>query len=366
MQERLKYHFEPEKGWMNDPNGLCFFRGRYHAFFQHNPNNLFGGHISWGHTVSDDLIHWERLPDALLPDRPYEDFCGEEFGGCWSGSAVVKDDKLYLFYTSHSKALGQTQSMAVSSDGVHFDKYAGNPILLYPPVDGSADFRDPKVTKIDNTYYMVLGSGKNNVGKILLYRSEDLYGWDYVGVLLEGEEYGAVLECPDFFPFCGKYMLMFSKMNRPTYSTQFIYGDFDGKTFTPITFHTPEAGPHLYAPQTFLDSRGRRIIIGWMNDWVRKPAPDAVSFGALTIPRELTMLGGKLRNFPVEEASSLLTTEDELVEASETRLRIRTKAGEPELCYTAEKIESVNILRDTGTIEVFVNQGEQSFTYWFI
>jgi beta-fructofuranosidase len=367
MQKRLLHHFEPAKGWMNDPNGLCQFRGRYHAFFQHNPDNLFGGRISWGHAASDDLLHWERLPDALSPDMPYEDYGGREFGGCWSGSAIVKDGRMYLFYTSNSLALGQTQSMAVSSDGIRFDKYPGNPILPEPPHDAKGDFRDPKVMRAGSRYYMVLGAGKDGCGKVLLYVSDDLCRWEYVGVLLEGEEYGEAIECPDLFPFNGKYMLMFSRMNRALRSTLFIYGDFDGRRFAPISFHEPEIGPHFYAPQTFGDDSGRRVMIGWMNNWSRKPKPGAVSFGALTIPRELSMSSdGILRNYPVKEARGLLVRESELVGKTENQVRIAVKPGEQELASAFAKVESIDILPDEGTLEVFVNGGEQSFTYWHI
>ena len=151
---RLKYHFEPKKGWMNDPNGLIYYKERYHAFFQHNPHAAVWGPMHWGHAVSDNLIHWEELPIALYPEQPYEDD-----GGCFSGSAIEKDSKLYIFYTSVSKSMGQTQSVAVSDDGILFIKYSGNPLITAPPSDGSADFRDPKVLLIEGTYYMVVGSG---------------------------------------------------------------------------------------------------------------------------------------------------------------------------------------------------------------
>ena len=132
MPERLKYHFEPRTGWMNDPNGLIFYNGKYHAFFQHNPYKPVWGPMHWGHAVSDDLIHWEELEIALRPDMEYENT-----GGCFSGSAVEKDGVLYLFYTSVSEKLGQTQSVAISRDGVHFEKYEGNPVIPVYPADGS-------------------------------------------------------------------------------------------------------------------------------------------------------------------------------------------------------------------------------------
>ena len=140
MAKRLHHHFEPEKGWINDPNGLVFFRGEYHAFFQHNPYEPKWGPMHWGHAVSRDLIHWNELPIALSPDQPYENS-----GGCFSGGALVKDNVLYVFYTAVSEELGQTQCLAMSRDGVHFEKYPGNPIIKSYPSDGSEDFRDPHV-----------------------------------------------------------------------------------------------------------------------------------------------------------------------------------------------------------------------------
>jgi len=359
VQARLKYHFEPWKGWMNDPNGLIFFRGKYHAFFQHYPYAPEWGQMHWGHAVSEDLLNWTELPIALFPDRPYENS-----GGCFSGSAVEKDGVLYLFYTSVSEEMGQTQSVAVSGDGLTFRKYENNPVIRRVPPDGSADFRDPKVTKMFGGYYMVCGSGKDGVGKILLFASADLLEWTYAGVLLEGAQYGRVLECPDFFPFGDGYVLMFSQMGRSTHTTAFVYGDFDGERFTPVSVQTPESGPHFYAPQTFAGPDGRRIMIGWLNSWGKTAGAGADYIGALSIPREITMKDGKIRTFPVREAESLLEETDELVRAGKDSVTVLT--DEPGLVLRYDgPVNGVSVLRDTKTIEVFVNGGEASFSYWF-
>ena len=360
---RLKYHFEPKKGWMNDPNGLIFFRGRYHAFFQHNPHAAVWGPMHWGHAVSDDLIRWEELPIALYPDQPYEDN-----GGCFSGSAIEKDGKLYLFYTSVSKALGQTQSVAISEDGLNFTKYAGNPLIKAPPTDGSADFRDPKVTLIDGVYYMVCGSGRDGAGKILLFRSDDLFDWKYVGVLFEGAEYGRVLECPDFFKLGDRYVLMFSQMELKTHSSVFAVGDFDGSRFTPSAVGRPEAGPHFYAPQSFWDGK-RRIVVGWMYSWDKPVPPDNTYTGAFSLPRELHITDGdRVLLTPVSEAERLLTPGDPIVHVSGDLLTIDTsKTSSPvPLSYRSDApgdIPGVSVLRDTKTLEVFIN-GRASFTVW--
>lgn len=359
--ERLKYHFEPKTGWINDPNGLIQYRGNYHAFFQHYPFAPHWGQMHWGHAVSKDLIHWEELPIALYPDQSYED---SKSGGCFSGSAVEKDGELYLFYTSVSDELGQTQSVVRSKDGMTFEKYTGNPVIGHFPEEGSADFRDPKVTKIGDVYYMVVASGKDGIGKILMYSSEDLLNWEYCGVLLEGREYGPILECPDFFPFEDKYLLMFSQIERDTRSTMFVYGDFDGKTFTPISRHTPQIGPHFYAPQTFLDEKGRRIIIGWLINKNEKLNGGAEYAGALTMPCTLQMREGKLLMFPVEECHELLANEDELVHVQDNRVEIQAENVSFPVYFEGE-VHNVKVLRDTKTIEVFVNDGEAAFTYWY-
>lgn len=359
MPERLKYHFEPQKGWINDPNGLIFYKGRYHAFFQYNPYSTHWDTMHWGHAVSDDLIHWEELPVALTPDQEYENS-----GGCFSGSAVEKDGKLYLFYTSVSKKYGQTQSVAFSEDGITFHKYEGNPVISHFPPEGSEDFRDPKVTKIGNVYYMVCASGKDGVGKVLLYSSQNLLDWKYEGVLHEGKEYGEVLECPDFFPLGEKYMLMFSQMGRDTESTMFVYGDFDGKNFEPISRYTPQVGPHFYAPQTFEDKKGRRILIGWLYNKDERLNCGAEYAGAFTIPCTLEMKDGNLYMYPVEEVHEYLSEEDPLVIRDKGGISLLTENLQFSLAYQG-KVNQLMVLRDTKTIDVFVNGGEKAYTYWY-
>lgn len=356
--KRFKYHFEPEYGWMNDPNGLIYFKGKYHAFFQYNPKEPKWGSMHWGHAVSEDLIHWEKLPIALKPDMLYEDD-----GGCFSGSAIEKDGIMYLFYTSVSVKYGQTQSVAMSEDGVTFKKYDGNPIILKPPSDGSREFRDPKVTVIDGKYYMVIGSGKNGIGKVLFYQSEDLLNWDYIGVLYENRAFGAVFECPDFFKIGDSYVLMFSKMIPDINKTQFVIGDFDGKSFYPKSFQSPENGPQFYAPQTFQDDTGRRILIGWFYNWEKKPERGLTFAGALTIPREVKIVDEKIHLFPVEEAYSLLSCEDKLVKIYKDKVVMFGSKKPRKLCYKGI-VESVHILRDEKALEVFINQGEASYSYW--
>jgi len=367
MPPRLQRHFEPRKGWMNDPNGLVFFREQYHAFFQHNPYAPAWDTMYWGHAVSDDLLHWVEQPLALVPDQWYEDDTG-----CWSGSAIVHEDRLYLFYTGVSKELGQTQCVAWSDDGRHFQKYRNNPVIRQAP-NQSADFRDPKVTKIGGTYYMAVGSGSNGVGCVLLYRSKNLLDWEYVSVLLEGAGYGPVMECPDFFPLGDGFMLMFSQMNRPLRSTMFVYGNFDGETFTPKAeqsqamqtqaMQSPMIGPHFYAPQSFLDGKGLRIVVGWLYSWNKALDEGADYAGALSVPMELQWADGKLRLFPAEQLRHLLRGSDPLLSIGSGFVEIAAEF-EPPLRWEGE-MRCIHVLRDTKTIEVFINGGEAVFCYWF-
>lgn len=353
---RFQYHFEPKTGWMNDPNGLIYFQGKYHAFFQHYPYAPRWGQMHWGHAVSGDLVHWEEQGIALYPDQTYEND-----GGCFSGSAIEKDGRLYLFYTSVSHEMGQTQSVAWSDDGVCFTKYEGNPVIRENPF-GVADFRDPKVSLIDGTYYMVVGSGDESCGRVLLYSSEDLIHWNYVNVLFEGAEYAHCIECPDFFKFGERYVLMFSRINHTERSTCFVVGDFaDGKLVNYIVSN-PEWGIDFYAPQTF-EHEGRRVMIGWMYHW-GKTAPEGCPFaGALSAPRGLKLVEDRLYNFPVTEARPLLRKESAYVRWEGDTLILLDKAGNA-TCRQTPGLKTVDILEDTKSVEVFVNGGEMSFTWW--
>lgn len=344
---RLSYHFEPEKGWINDPNGLCWFKGEYHAFFQHNPYAAKWDTMHWGHAVSKDLVHWEELPIALFPTEPYENS-----GGCFSGSALEKDGVLYLMYTSVSEELGQTQSIAMSRDGRTFEKYEGNPVIAQSPVDPSSkDFRDPKIFPYGEGYRMVCGAGVDGLGSVLLYRSEDLLHWEYMGPIFQSRDFGPVPECPDMFELSGKWVLVFSRMDEGR-ASQFIVGSFDGEHFTPESYQIVEKGPDFYAPQTFLDPKGRRVLIAWLSSWERPVPEGAVRAGALSIPRELTLADGRVRNYPVVEAQPLL------------RDGLPPQGGEKILAaLPRSQVREAAYLQDGRVCEVFINHGESSYSF---
>lgn len=356
---RLTRHFEPEHGWMNDPNGLCFFQGQYHAFFQHYPFAAKWGPMHWGHAVSDDLLHWKELPIALFPDMPYEND-----GGCFSGSALEKDGALYLMYTSVSKEHGQTQSLAVSRDGAHFEKYAGNPVIPQSPLDPkNRDFRDPKLFCWGNEYRMVCGAGVDGLASVLLFGSLDLFHWEYLGPLFQSEDFGPVPECPDLFPLGDKWVLLFSRMDESR-SAQFVVGSFDGTHFVPESFQQPEQGTDFYAPQTFLDGKGRRIMIGWLYNWTRPVPAGAVRAGALSLPRELSLQNGVLKNAPIEEARPLLTADDECILRGAGRVKIQN-SRRILLDLPEADVQTLSVFSDTRTKEVFINDGACSCTFYW-
>ena len=156
-QYKPEEHFSAEIGWINDPNGFVYFRGEYHLFYQFYPYDSVWGPMHWGHAKSKDLITWEHLPVALAPDQDYDR------NGCFSGSAIVKDDRLWLMYTGHIEeetGVRQVQNMAFSDDGIHFEKIEQNPVATgadLPDELIAADFRDPKLFEKDGRYYSVVG-----------------------------------------------------------------------------------------------------------------------------------------------------------------------------------------------------------------
>ncbi|WP_332694439.1 glycoside hydrolase family 32 protein [Halalkalibacter lacteus] len=309
---RLKYHFMAPVGWINDPNGLVQYKGQYHLFYQYYPYASSWGPMHWGHAKSKDLVNWEHLPVALAPSESYDSGDVEGYG-CFSGSAVVDGEELVLIYTGHvdGNEPQQVQAIATSKDGISFEKYEQNPVINQFPVDGSKDFRDPKVWKYEDTWYMVVGSKKDGKGKALLYVSTDLKQWDYKGVAAESDgTQGDMWECPDLFPIDDRHALIVS----PMYGAQnekpfYVIGgmNYEKGVFTQETCRTLDYGFDFYAPQTLVDEQGRRIMIGWMEKWLTKmPSQEHGWAGAMGVPRELVLEGDDtLKQKPVAELADL-------------------------------------------------------------
>ncbi|MFC5467358.1 glycoside hydrolase family 32 protein [Cohnella suwonensis] len=320
---RLNYHLMSEFGWMNDPNGFVQYKGLYHLFYQHHPYEPVWGPMHWGHAVSRDLVKWEYLPVALAPDTEFDR------DGCFSGSAIAKDGKLALMYTGHvvtgpdkDRDYKQSQGIAFSEDGVVFEKWEGNPVIGYdrmPEGVSRKDFRDPKVFVREGQYYAVLGSNdaKGN-GLVLLYRSDDLKSWTFVNVLLESDgRFGDNWECPDLFPLGDKDVFMLSPQRMPAqgeeyrnlHSTMAVTGKFDlpSGRFRPERYAQVDHGFDFYAPQSALDEKGRRIVIGWMDMWESDMPTQRDGHGwagAMSLPREALLKDGRIVYRPVEEIES--------------------------------------------------------------
>lgn len=310
------FHLAPPAGWMNDPNGLIYFNGRYHAFFQHHPASAYQGPMHWGHATSTDMLHWQHEPVALAPGDKYDR------DGCFSGSAVDDDGVLSLIYTGHicledrgnDSIIREVQCLATSHDGIHFEKQG---CVLTPP-EGIMHFRDPKVWHEEGSWWMVIGArDASDNGQVLLYRGTSLRDWHLEHVLAHsaaGESY--MWECPDFFR-CGNFhWLMFSPQGmtpsgyrfRNLFQSGVLAGSWKPGSVFALKggFEELDYGHDFYAPQSMLAEDGRRIIMAWMNMWDSPvPTRSEAWAGCLTLPREVFERDGRLCQRPVREVESL-------------------------------------------------------------
>ena len=322
--QRPLFHLTPMSGWMKDPNGFCRYNGLYHLFYQYNPYTSVWDSMHWGHAVSEDLLHWRYLPAALAPDEEYDS------DGCFSGSAYpLEDGRLMLAYTGvrHETAEDgrvrsvQTQCIAVG-DGENFVKYAGNPVLDEKDLPEGAsplDFRDPKIVRDqDGSMLMVVGSRpEDGSGQILMYKSRDGLQWSYQGKLAQNRcRYGRMWECPDLFELDGRQVLLVSPQEmlpegfefHNGYGTLCLIGERDESgAFREEHIQAIDYGIDFYAPQTVLTPDGRRVMIGWLQNWdsltIREPwEPWA---GQMSLPRELFTENGRLMQRPLKELDLL-------------------------------------------------------------
>lgn len=319
IDDRAAFHLTPRVGWMNDPNGFSYYKGKYHLFYQYYPFDTSWGPMYWGHAYTEDFIKWEYLPVTLAPDQEYDAF------GCWSGSAVeLADGGHALVYTGvvenpQTKEMTQTQCLAVG-DGVDYIKSGNNPVIdgsLLPEGGSRADFRDPKIwyDKEEQLYYLVAGNRtKDGSGAILLFQSSNLEQWKYVTTLdCSANKYGKMWECPDFFSLDGMQVLLVSPQEMRVKDLEFhngnnsicILGSYDKENhkFKRESVQSVDQGLDFYAPQTLETPDGRRIMIGWMQSWEssRNQPHDNKFFGTMSIPRELSIKDGKLFQKPVRE-----------------------------------------------------------------
>lgn len=359
---RQTYHPCVPSGWSNDPNGMIFYNGKYHLFYQHYPYATQWGIMHWGHFTTSDFVKWEDQPVALVPDKDYEVGCG-----CCSGSAIEVDGKMLLTYTAAQPDL-QRQCFAWSEDGIHFEKDPANPFLraddLHPEIS-IKDFRDPYVYRRDGHYYMIAGAklldppytvnqrlssgswgqkrtnfdptdtnpsgppwvsgstldGGDGWGNLVLCKSDDLYHWTYVGRLIRRadklpEKYYYLLgayECPAYLEMpCGTELLLSSpqhmrseeRHNQNIHTSTWMLGklDYDSGRFVISNMDEMDYGFDYYAEQAMRTPDGRYITIAWKEMWDRSfPTQCEGWAGTYTLAREMSVVDGRLYQQPVRE-----------------------------------------------------------------
>lgn len=417
---REQFHFNPYKNWINDPNGLCWFKGYYHLYYQANPHAQKWDHMYWGHAASRDLIHWVHLPYVLEPQEEILN-ARDKKGGAFSGCAVAQEDKILFYLTRHlgpsedtEEDTVQYQTMAVSEDSLELKEE--NRIITKPDTTFSYNFRDPKVTWRDGVWNMVIGTRVNTVPSVVRYTSDDLLNWHYKGILMEERTEGVyTFECPDFFPvsekkaaLVGSWMFYVDEERRfqPTY--YYIGEVLDGRMYTEYR-GLYDFGSNFYAVQSF-EHEGRRIAIGWAADSYLEHEPEENgAYGSMALPREIFLKNGKLYRKPCSEiygqiehcyldvpgqkvelthlnnncyyAKMEFTGETDftiLLGKSEagsiklirkgTQLRMKTDGVKSKYvkCITQiEHLEKIEIFVDRRMVEVFVNDGEEAGTKLF-
>ncbi len=368
---RPQLHFTPAKNWMNDPNGMVFYDGEYHLFYQYNPFGDKWGHMSWGHAVSQDLMRWEHLPVALYEENDIMIF---------SGSAVVDWNNttgfgrngtppMVAIYTGHyTKKPLQNQQIAYSNDrGRTWTKYAGNPVLDI----GAKDFRDPKVMWHAPTQSWVMTVAWPVERKIRFYASPDLKTWTHLSDFGPAGSTVGIWECPDLFPlrvegpaWREKWVLIVNVgSGAPAGGSgcQYFVGEFDGTRFTlDSSPHMPQTRPtqalwadwgrDFYAAVSWSDipkSDGRRLWLGWMSNWeYANDVPTAPWRSAMSLPRELslreTSRGLRLIQQPARELKKLRTRRHRLSSAtgSEANTWLRTLQTKSPLLEMAAELDA--------------------------
>ena len=364
---RTRYHIMPPVGWLNDPNGLCQFRGVYHAYFQYSPLNVHGGGGFWGHCMSRDLLHWEYKEPVLTTDIP------EDESGVYSGSALIENDRMYLFYTGNVKKPGDydyidagrisTQILTESEDGQHMSEKVKLLGMEDYPEDMTQHIRDPKVWKENGRYFMVLGARRRDwdsrgnrcdKGGMLLYTSGDKRKWSLYQEYVPEKPFGYMWECPDIFRLGGRKILSFCPQGLPSEAEKYQniyqsgYSFLEDGQSPEESFHEWDMGFDFYAPQTFETEDKRRILIGWAG------MPDTEK-----IHRNLSVKNGWQHCLTI------------LADGDRVELSFSGNSGNPSRCGGGRgrrtgrvegMVREMLVIIDSSIVEVFVNSGETVFT----
>ncbi|WP_243387273.1 glycoside hydrolase family 32 protein [Bacillus kexueae] len=428
---RQTFHIQPPTGLLNDPNGFSYYNGEYHLFYQWFPLGPVHGIKYWYHTKSKDLVHWENVGIAIRPNDAIDSH------GAYSGSGIEHEGKLHLFYTGNTRdeqwIRHPYQCLAVMDDQLHIVKRK-QAVIEDVPTGYTEHFRDPKVWKHKDTFYMLIGAQRENeTGCVVLYSSKDLLNWSFEGEIKTTlDEFGYMWECPDYFELDGKGVLIFSPQGLESiedayqniYQSGYLTGDelnLETKTFSHDEFHELDRGFDFYAPQTMVDVKGRRILVGWMGlPEIEYPTDVDGWAHCLTLPRELSIQNGKLIQRPIRELEKLRKSEHqaefilknekrthesfngtryelicdftnkaadqfgiEIRASSEEKTTISFDVKEEKLifdrtlsgvevpgkeygtirkCHVKGESLKLHIFVDTSSVELFVNDGEEVFT----
>lgn len=371
---RQRFHIEPPDGWLNDPNGLSFYKGEYHVYFQYSPIAA-DGHTprGWGHYHGADLMHMAYDKAVMMPDIP------EDSHGVYSGSAIENNGVLHIFYTGNVKMEGDYDYVTAGrgANVIHVTTADGSEVSEKQVLLRNCDYpnfcschvRDPKVWKEDEVWKMVLGARTlDDEGCVLVYESADLINWKYTGKVYK-EGYGYMWECPDYFELGGKGFLSTCPQGLPHYETK--WQNLNESGYFPVEgrledsrlgeFAEWDMGFDFYAPQTFLDPQGRRILIGWLGMDNRVYGNATTELGwqhCLTIPREVTLgENGRLRQYPIAEFDALRKGERRHADGCTAKYALPLEiCGEPTADFT--------ITLD-GKLELRFDKAKQLFTMKF-
>ncbi len=348
---RPQYHLLPVANWMNDPNGPIFWRGKYHMFYQYNPDGAYWGDMHWGHAVSADMVHWRQLPVALAPTPG-----GSDSAGVFSGTAAVVDGRVQMIYTgvrsvpeaaatikNGDQSLLETQCLAVSEDeSLSRWRKRTQPVIAAPPAGMQVNgFRDPSPWRQGEWWYLTLAAGsRERGGAVLLYRSRDLRQWEFLHLLaeragsiavpLEKPDANEVWECPEFFALgegaARRHVLIYSTNGK----AYWLSGLLDEKTmrYAPEQAGVLDYGSY-YAPKTQLDAAGQRVLWGWIPETRPLAEYRAAGWaGLMSLPRVLTLSAeGRLRMQVAPELERLRIAEQRLTPTTDAAaLRVSLKA----------------------------------------
>lgn len=370
------FHLSPLIGWMNDPNGFSEFGGKYHLYYQYYPYDAVWGSMHWGHQSTTDFVSWNHESVALAPDHTYDR------EGCFSGTAIQEDGKQYVAYTSVSGGK-QNQSIAFSYDGNTFEKLEANPVISgkdLPEGFVNEDFRDPKIFKINNKYFIFCGNRDTKGNKqIICFTSDSIEsGWKYLGIVYSSVNVGGIFECPDFISFDDKDVLIASPQ-RIGRSHEYHYQNDDSCVYKVGNFNPStgrlvyrgdepleefDKGFSFYAPQTMTTSDGRRILTAWMKSWSESNITRSHRWaGSMVLPRELTLVDDHIYQAPIRELANYFTnhqTHDD-VELNNSALDLESFKGRTS--SISLEIDVSNNPSEAG-IEVYKNENESTKIYY--